>query len=134
MAARAAIFGTILLAAAATGFAEAPVRRVPVHQQATPVKSAKRPAPLRATACLGVDQIGGAIVLSEREVELSLKDGSRWRMRLAQACPALGYYQGFYYRRARAGFLCAKHDAVIARSGGACPIAGFTRIAKPKRK
>ena len=133
MAARAAMIGAMLLAVGAAGFAEAPVRRVPVQQQsaAAPVKKLSK---AKSAACLPVDQIGGAIVVSERDVELSLKDGSRWRMRLAQACPALGYYQGFYYRRARAGFLCARQDAVIARSGGSCVISSFTRISRPKRR
>ena len=49
-----------------------------------------------------------------------MADHSRWRMNFDAACPALSFYQGFYYRRAVAGRLCAGRDAVIARSGGSC--------------
>lgn len=95
----------------------------------------KPPAPPRtAPSCVPVDQIAGAIVTDDQTVELHLKDGSRWQMRFADPCPALGYYQGFYYRRAQASYLCAGHDAVVPRSGGECPIRGLVRTGKPKRR
>lgn len=82
-------------------------------------------------ACLDVDDIVAAVVTSDRSVELSLRDGEIWHMRFASACPALSYYQGFYYHRTQAGKLCAGRDTVIARSGGECPI---DILAKAKRK
>ena len=80
------------------------------------------------TRCVGIDHVAGAVVFGDRAVELSMSDGSHWRMGFAQSCPALGFYSGFYYRRAVAGRLCAGRDAVIARSGGTCPISTITRI------
>ncbi len=62
-----------------------------------------------------------------------MNGGSRWRMTFAQACPALSFYQGFYYRRAVAGQLCAGRDAVIARSGGECPIDTIVKVAAARR-
>lgn len=72
-------------------------------------------------------------MFGDRAVELSMKDGSRWRMTFAQSCPALSFYQGFYYRRAVAGQLCAARDAVIARSGGECPIDTIIRVGRAHR-
>ena len=78
-------------------------------------------------ACVDVALIAGAVVTDERNVELFLRDGSRWRMRFKHACPALSYYQGYYYRRSQPSKLCAGRDAVIARSGGVCPIDSLAR-------
>lgn len=85
------------------------------------------------TRCIGVDHVAGAVVFGDRAVELSMNGGSRWRMTFAQACPALSFYQGFYYRRAIAGQLCAGRDAVIARSGGECPIDTIVKVAAARR-
>jgi len=85
------------------------------------------------TRCIGVDHVAGAVVFGDRAVELSMNDHSRWRMSFAQSCPALSFYQGFYYRRAIAGKLCAGRDAVIARSGGECPINAIVRVAPSHR-
>lgn len=78
-------------------------------------------------ACVDVALIAGAVVTDERNVELFLRDGTRWRMRFKHACPALSYYQGYYYRRSQPSKLCAGRDAVIARSGGICPIDSLAR-------
>ncbi|MBV8972384.1 MAG: hypothetical protein JO290_08845 [Sphingomonadaceae bacterium] len=80
------------------------------------------------TRCIGVDHVAGAVVFGDRAVELTMTDHTRWRMNFADACPALGFYQGFYYRRALAGRLCAGRDAVISRAGGTCPITSIVRV------
>lgn len=83
--------------------------------------------------CIGVDTVAGAVVFGDRAVELTMKNGAQWRMSFARSCPALSFYQGFYYRRAVAGRLCARRDAVIARSGGECPIDTIVRVRAPLR-
>ncbi len=126
---------------AAPAVAEAPkVRKVPVQPPAAaPAEKGGRLAGLfggkSRRACIAVDRIAGAVVTSERSIDLVLAGGERWRMGFREDCPALSYYQGFYYRQTRAGQLCAGRDAVIARSGGECPIATLARTRKaPKRK
>ena len=84
--------------------------------------------PAARRRCIGVDHVAGAVVFGDRAVELTMADHSRWRMAFDAACPALSFYQGFYYRRAVAGHLCAGRDAVISRSGGTCPISAIVRI------
>jgi hypothetical protein len=93
-----------------------------------------RPVPPKAgrKRCISVDTVAGAVVIGDAAVELSMKSGKRWRMYFAQGCPALSFYQGFYYRRAHTGELCAGRDAVIARSGGECSIASIMPIPKAK--
>ena len=79
------------------------------------------------SACVDVANIAGAIVTDERTIELHVRDGQLWRMRFKTECPALSYYQGFYYRRSQASKLCAGRDAVMARSGGGCLIDSLAR-------
>ncbi len=133
---RTTIFLLATLMAAAPSLAQEAVRRVPLSAPSMDAKADKSAAKIskKGRGCVPVEAIAGAVVADDRTVELSLKDGSRWRMRFADACPALGYYQGFYYRRAQAKYLCAQHDAVIARSGGECPIDSLTRTKKAKKK
>ena len=57
-----------------------------------------------------------------------MKNGQLYRLFLARECPALSFYQGFYYRPERAGQLCAGRDVIGARSGGECPIASIIAV------
>lgn len=72
-------------------------------------------------------------MFGDRGIELTMKSGRRYRMFFARDCPALSFYQGFYYRRATAGTLCAGRDAIGARSGGECPIASIIPV-RPLRR
>ncbi len=95
-----------------------------------------RPPPPKAgrKRCINVEHVAGAIVYGDQAVEMTLSNGQRWRMYLAQGCPTLSFYQGFYYRRAQAGKLCAGRDVVIARSGGECNIVSIMPMPKSATK
>jgi hypothetical protein len=95
-----------------------------------------RPPPPKAgrKRCINVEHVAGAIVYGDQAVEMTLSNGQRWRMYLAQGCPTLSFYQGFYYRRAQAGKLCAGRDVVIARSGGECDIVSIMPAPKAATK
>lgn len=113
-----------------------PVHGVRARPAATPLPIV-RPEPPRAgrKRCISVDRVAGAVVQGDRAVELTIAGGQRWRLFLEQDCPTLSFYQGFYYRRGRAGMLCAGRDAVISRSGGECAIASITPINRsPSRR
>lgn len=123
------------LALSAPAAAERPqVKRVPVESPATPERPPDPSGKGARRACIPVDAIAGAIVTSDRTVELRLRGGERWRMSFAEDCPALAYYQGFYYKRTQAGYLCAGRDAVIARSGGECPIKALARTKRAPKQ
>ena len=94
-----------------------------------------RPAPPLAgrTRCIGINTIAGAQMFGDRGIELTMKGGQRYRMFLGRDCPALSFYQGFYYRRAQAGTLCAGRDVIGARSGGECPIASIIPVRRIRR-
>lgn len=132
------IFLTLAVALAGPAAAEPPkVRKVPLQP------SAER-SPLRGLtalftkksrrACVESERIAGAIVTSDRSIDLVLTGGERWRMGFKADCPALSYYQGFYYRQTQAGRLCAGRDAVLARSGSACPIYSLAPLKTDKKR
>lgn len=78
--------------------------------------------------CISVDGLAGAQLFGDRAIELSMRSGQRYRLFLARECPALSFYQGFYYKRQKAGQLCAGRDVIGARSGGECPIASIIAV------
>jgi Family of unknown function (DUF6491) len=102
----------------------APWARVPIAP-GSPVTTRPFPPKEGRKRCISVDGLAGAQLFGDRAIELSMRDGQRYRLFLAQECPALSFYQGFYYRRQRAGQLCAGRDVVGARSGGECTIASI---------
>ncbi len=118
-------------------FGKKPVARVAVAAapSAMPL-AALRPEPPREgrATCVDINRVAGAQVFGDHAVELTLHGGARWRMYFARECPTLSFYEGFYYRRAEAGRLCAGRDAVIARSGGECPIASIMAVPRPSAR
>lgn len=133
------LFLTLAAALAMPAAAEAPrVRKVPLQSTLAEAPQPKGLAALftkkSRRACIESRRIGGAVVTDERSIDLVLNDGERWRMGFKADCPALSYYQGFYYRQTEAGRLCAGRDAVLARSGAECPIDSLSRIKTPKKR
>lgn len=102
-------------------------KRMPVAP-GKPVTTRPFPPHAGRNRCVSVENLAGAQLFGDRAIELSMKNGQHYRVFLAQECPALSFYQGFYYRRQRAGQLCAGRDVVGARSGGECPIASIIRV------
>lgn len=101
-------------------------------ENTAPAAEKLRPEPPKAgrRTCVRVDEIAGAQLFGDSAIELTMRDGKRWRMFLADECPGLSFYQGFYYRRGKAGQLCAGRDTIGARSGGECPIASIVPLGK----
>jgi hypothetical protein len=94
-----------------------------------------RPFPPRQgrNRCIAMSNMAGAQVFGDSALELSMRDGRRYRLFFARECPALSFYQGFYYRREKAGQICAGRDAIGARSGGECRIASIIELRKPRK-
>jgi len=85
-------------------------------------------------ACIDVSTIAGAVVVDARTLDVVMRGGKRWRLGLAQACPQLSYYGGFYYQPRVAGKFCAGEDRIISRAGGACRVSQISelRAVRPK--
>jgi hypothetical protein len=108
-------------------------RRMPVRPGGGTAR--RTPIPRRgANQCVPLTNVAAAQLFGDRAIELTMKGGRRWRMILAEECPGLSFYQGFYYQPKRAGQLCAGRDAIGARSGGECGIAAIVPVGRPIRK
>ncbi len=95
-----------------------------------------RPFPPRQgrTRCIPMTAMAGAQLFGDSALELTMRDGRRYRLFFARECQALTFYQGFYYRREKAGQICAGRDAIGARSGGECQIASIIEIRNPAKR
>jgi len=81
-----------------------------------------------APKCMKLDHVRGATINDEDSIDLMLDNGDRVRAVLADDCPALGFYSGFYLQQSSDGKVCAERDVIRSRSGAACPIAKFRRL------
>lgn len=107
--------------------------RVPLH----PEKTMPRPPRTewiekRGERCISLDNLAGAEISSSSSIDLVYRGGKRWRVKLREECPALGYYQGFYLKPGEDRQLCVKRDVIHPRSGGECEISALKRL-KAKR-
>lgn len=119
-------------AGAAQSLGSEPWVKMPVNP-GSPVDMRPFPPRTGRDRCIDIQRMAGAQLFGDRAVELSMRDGRRWRLFLARECPALSFYQGFYYRRSRTGQLCAGRDVIGARSGGECPIVSIIPLRSSRR-
>jgi hypothetical protein len=126
--------GLLLAATLGTPAAAQAVGRVPVAPP-PPVETWKPGKPSRS-ACIDATRIAGAIVVDPRTLDVVLKGGKRWRLTLAQQCPQLSYYGGFYYEPQVSGQFCAGRDRIIGRAGGACRVSHIAPLQRvqPRRR
>lgn len=82
----------------------------------------------RGPDCVSAKSIAGAALLGQSSVDLLLRDSSRVRAKLENACPALDYYYGFYINPHPDGRICADRDVIRSRMGGQCEIESFKRL------
>jgi len=88
----------------------------------------------RGPRCIDAGAIAAAAVTAPDSVDFILKGGQRVRARLADECPALDYYSGFYVKPPHDQKICADRDSIHTRSGGDCQIDRFrTLTAVPQR-
>lgn len=124
--------------------AESVVIRVPARRTHRVRAPANQPDPRplppvfrdrKGPRCIDAGAIAAAAVTAPDSVDFILKGGQRVRARLADECPALDYYSGFYVKPPRDQKICADRDSIHTRSGGDCQIDRFrTLIPVPQRQ
>ena len=77
--------------------------------------------------CLDASSIRGAALSGRETVDFLLFDRGRIRAELAENCPALDFYNGFYLTPEE-GKICAKRDGIHSRIGRSCRIERFRRL------
>lgn len=82
----------------------------------------------RGPKCIGVADLGGALIASPSAVDLVLAGGQRVRAKLDGDCQPLDFYAGFYIRPGADGRVCEDRDSIRVRSGASCRIDSFKRL------
>lgn len=82
----------------------------------------------RGPKCVPARSLIAATAVSQKSVDLILRDRTRLRARLQRSCPALDYYYGFYVSPNPDGLICADRDVIRSRVGGECGIDGFRSL------
>jgi hypothetical protein len=108
--------------------AAAQVSAVPVRPMPPATAEQWKPRNPSRSQCIDVSRIAGAIVVDQRTVDVVMRGGRRWRLGLAQQCPQLSYYGGFYYQPRVAGKFCAGEDRIISRAGGSCRVSLISEL------
>lgn len=100
------------------------IMRIPVRPQRTPVFDwAERKGP----KCIPADAIRGATLSGAESVDFLVFPRTRIRAELAEDCPALDFYNGFYLAP-EDDRICARRDVIRSRIGGSCRIERFRRL------
>jgi hypothetical protein len=125
--------GALLMAAAAPPPASNPGWRRMAVAAGEPVTMRPQPPREGRRRCIDMRQAVSARLYGERALELTMRGGRHVRLFLAQACPALAFYQGFYYRPRPQGRLCAGQDVIAGRAGGDCAVASILPVGRAPR-
>ncbi len=108
--------------------------RIPVRVRQMTVKESRVDwEEKRGPKCVPARQIVAATALSQKSVDLIMRDRTRVRAKLERSCPALDYYYGFYLSPAADGRICADRDSIRSRVGGECGIDRFRTLLASER-
>lgn len=107
-----------------------PIIRVPpaARRREKPVKWKERKAP----SCLAWSNLAAAMVSSPTTIDLVIRGGTRYRLKLERSCQAIDFYSGFYVKATRDGLVCEDRDFIHSRSGGQCVIDSFKTLVPSK--
>lgn len=126
--------GVLALAVVAASPGAAGIGAVPVRPMPPAAADQWKPGKASRTACIDASTIAGAVVVDPRTVDVVMRGGRRFRLGLAQQCPQLSYYGGFYYQPRVAGKFCAGEDRIISRAGGACRVSQISELRQVRAK
>lgn len=86
----------------------------------------------RAPNCIRWSMMAAAMVSSPTTIDLVIKGGTRYRVKLEKSCQAIDFYSGFYVRQTGDGQICRDRDSIHSRSGGMCEIDDFKTLVPEK--
>lgn len=125
-----------LIGLAGTGALPEPQPRVLLAQNEVVMRIQLRPrhVPMiewterKGPKCIAVESIRGAMLSGHDGVDFILPKRRRVRAKLADDCPALDFYNGFYLSPDEDERLCARRDSISSRIGGSCRIERFREL------
>jgi hypothetical protein len=93
-----------------------------------PVKWKEKGAP----PCIAWSKLAAAMVSSSNTIDLVVRGGTRYRLKLEKSCQAIDFYSGFYVTATRDGMVCEDRDYIHSRSGGQCVVDTFKTLVPSK--
>jgi len=103
-----------------------------------PAAPPSRPAPVikwkekGAPNCIKWSSMAAAMVSSPTTIDLVVRGGTRYRVKLEKSCQAIDFYSGFYVKATKDGRVCEDRDSIHSRSGGECLIDKYKTLVPAK--
>jgi hypothetical protein len=107
------------------------IMRIPVRTRLSPPAFdwVERKGP----KCVDADEIRAAALRDRTHVDFLMVERVRIRAQLADDCPALDFYNGFYLTPNN-GKVCVGRESIHSRMGGSCRIERFRRLVPRPRQ
>jgi len=85
-----------------------------------------------APNCIKWSSMAAAMVSSPTTIDLVVRGGTRYRVKLEKSCQAIDFYSGFYVKATKDGRVCEDRDSIHSRSGGECLIDKYKTLVPAK--
>jgi hypothetical protein len=82
--------------------------------------------------CIKWSAIAGAMISSPTSLDVIIRGGKRYRVKLNKSCQAAEFYADFYVKATPDGQICQSRDSIYSRAGGECGISKFKRLTRAK--
>ena len=82
--------------------------------------------------CIKWSTIAAAMISSASTLDVILRGGKRYRVRLGKNCQAIDFYSDFYVKATPDGQVCRSRDSIYSRAGGECGIDKFRTLVRAK--
>lgn len=108
------------------------IRPAPPPSPTTIISVPQRWKEKGAPNCIKWSNMAAAMVSSSNTLDLIVRGGSRFRVRLEKSCSAVDFYSGFYVKMTPDGQICKDRDSIHSRAGGQCVIEKFKTLVPAK--
>jgi hypothetical protein len=82
--------------------------------------------------CIKWSAIAAAMISSPTSLDVIIRGGKRYRVKLNKSCQAAEFYADFYVKATPDGQICRSRDSIYSRAGGECGIDKFRTLARAK--
>lgn len=100
----------------------------PPPKNLRPLKWKEKGAP----SCIKINSIAATMISSQTTIDLIVRGGTRYRVKLEKSCQAIDFYSGFYVKATKDGQVCEDRDSIHSRSGFECVIDKFKTLVPDK--
>ncbi len=80
--------------------------------------------------CIAWSKIAAAMISSATTLDVIVRGGKRYRVKLGKSCQAIDFYSDFYVKATPDGQVCRSRDSIYSRAGGECGIDKFKILAR----